>query len=680
MNRGNKSTFLSGDSKKVHFGRQLISFIIVFILISCGGKYPEGVRQAMKQMSKKNQRKFERVFEHYKSPKDSLKLKAACFLVKNLADFGFYEGGQIDKYNVLFDVLANKPPDYRENLPWYANEISYIFDSLQQVLGPMDPNTFHYKKDEDAFTAQGMISYIDQAFEAWNNPWSKNVSFKDFCEYVLPYRNFTEPLEDWRTMFLKKFAWICDSVTPDMSRMEVANMLNRNSELKYSRGFDRYVVSIAPSKILQAMYGNCADNSNYKAMIMRTFGIPASIDFFPQYGNDHNIHYWNAVMDRNGNFVSFEEALNDINAFVAYKYRIAKVFRRTFSKNPEVEKLIAETKGNLPPAFKNPRIYDVTSEYVAVTDVKLKLENVPENSKYVYLGIFNDAGWTLIDYARIKGNGKAEFKNLGRTIMYLPLCIYNNRLIPVSMPIKISEKGYIQYVEPEEQTETVTLTRKYHMHRRKINWLRCLVDGKFQGANRSDFSDAQTLGILKHTPGEHGDEIKTGSRKTFRYFRFVFSPDELKLTYDGDGASIAEIACYDASGNKITGQPIGSEGRKYNPYTPEFCFDGDPLTFFEDARYGQENKYVGLAFDRPVSIHKIKYLPRNDMNSIQPGDTYELYYWDNRQFVSLGKKTASDTLLVYSNVPKGAMLWLRDLSGGKEERIFTWENNQQQWW
>lgn len=652
----------------------------MLLIISCGGKYPEGTREAMKQMNKKNQHKFERVFEHYNSPKDSLKLKAAYFLIENMMDFGFYEGEQIDKYNVLFDILASKPADYRDNLPWYANEIGYIFDSLQQVYGPLDPNTFRYKKDEDAFTTRGMITYIDQTFESRDYPWNKDISFSDFCEYVLPYRNFTEPIEDWRAMFLKKFNWIFDSVAPGMSRLEVANLLNQNSELKYSRGFDRYIVSIAPGKILQAMYGNCADNSNYKAMIMRSFGIPASVDYLPQYGNDHNIHYWNAVMDRNGNFVSFEEALNDINAYVAYKYRISKVYRRSFSKNPEIVKLIEDTDGKLPPVFKNPRIIDVTSEYVAVTNVKINIDNVPINSIYAYLGVFNDAGWTIIDYARIKNNSVAEFTNLGRNVVYLPLFINSNRLVPAALPFKISKKGFIQYIEPKTQTETVTLTRKYHLHSRKVNWLKCLAGGRFQGANRSDFSDAQTLGIIGKTPGEHGEELRTGTGKTFRYFRFVFSPEELNLAYDGDGASIAEIECYDALGNKLSGQAIGSEGRKYNPYTPDFCFDGNSLTFFEDARYGQENKFVGLAFDRPVSIHEIRFLPRNDLNSIQSGDTYELLYWNNQQFLSLGKKTATDTVVVYDNVPKGALLWLRDLSGGREERIFTWEDNMQIWW
>jgi len=54
--------------------------------------------------------------------------------------------------------------------------------------------------------------------------------------------------------------------------------------------------------------------------------------------------------------------------------------------------------------------------------------------------------------------------------------------------------------------------------------------------------------------------------------------------------------------------------------------------------------------------------------------------WNNQTFVSLGQQTASDTLLVYKKCPKNAVFWLRNLSGGKEERVFTYENNRQIWW
>ena len=73
-------------------------------------------------------------------------------------------------------------------------------------------------------------------------------------------------------------------------------------------------------------------------------------------------------------------------------------------------------------------------------------------------------------------------------------------------------------------------------------------------------------------------------------------------------------------------------------------------------------------------------LARNDMNSIQPFNHYELFYWNNNSFISLEKKIASDTIIEFNNVPENSILWLRNLDEGKEERIFTRENEKQIWW
>jgi hypothetical protein len=632
-------------------------------------------------MKKENKEKFENVFSTFNQPKDSLKLKAAYFLIENMEGLGFYKGRQIDDYNTIFDILANKPSDYRENLPWYANELSFLFDSLRNIYGPMDYRNFYFVKDEDAISAEFLIDYINKAFMAWENPWSKKfVSFSDFCNYVLPYRNLNEPIEDWRSMFVEKYKWVYDSVKPGNDIIEVADMLNVGSELKYSNGFGNYIVSIPPSLLLEAMYADCSNTSNYKAMVLRAHGIPATIDYFPQYGSDHNAHYWNSVMDRNGNYVSYEEALHDITASVAYKYKISKVFRKTFSKNPALLKLIQDTKGDVPSTFLIPRFIDVTSSYVSVTDVKIKLDSVPENCKYVYAAVFNDASWTAIDFAPIENKQWATFKNLGRDVLYLPLYHVNGKQVPTSLPFKISNKGYIQYLEPKSKKTMVTLTRKYHFYKNKLNWLQCLKGGKFQGANRPDFSDATTLATIEQIPGEHYQELKSNSNGSFKYLRMMFSNKESEIVYDGDGASIAEIEFLTPDGKIVNGSPIGSPGRKYNPYIPKNCFDGDPITFFEDARPKEYCKFVGLIVNTPVKIGKIRFLARNDLNSIQKGNEYEIFFWDNKRFCSLGKKIASDTLITFDNVPENSVLWLRNLTAGKEERIFTWENGKQVWW
>ncbi|MFA9392945.1 MAG: hypothetical protein ACERKD_24270 [Prolixibacteraceae bacterium] len=654
---------------------------MILIITSACNKYPVEVTTALSQMSKENQIKFEKVFDHYNQPEDSLKLKAAYFLVENMQGKGYYKGKQLEDFNVLFDVLANKPADYRENLPWYADELNVLFDSIENIYGPLSYSNMYFIKDEDAFTTESFIRYIDEAFKSWGNPWSKQVvSFVDFLNYVLPYRNFSEPLEPWREMYTQKFNWIYDSVSPGEDIISMADRLNVGSELKFSNGFGRYIVSIAPSDLLKAMYGTCADNSNHKAMIMRSFGIPVAIDFLPLYGSDHNSHYWNAIKDQNGNFISFEEALHDINAFVAYKYKIGKVFRKSFSKNKALAELLENEKDNTPSVFTSCDFTDVTSEYVATSTVKLKLENIPNETNYVYAAVFNVQDWSLIDYAVVEKDGSATFKQMGRDVLYLPVYSIQGKLIPAALPFCITPKGYIKYVESNNGSETVVLNRKYHFHKRKSNWLNCLKGGVFEGSNDPDFQKVFTLAKVEEAPGEHLVELNNRVNKPFKYYRFKFSQDEESIVYDGDGASIAEIELITPEGKTLSGTPFGSPGKKYNPYIPEKCFDGNYLSFFEDSRTGNINKFVGLKLDKPQQVSKIRFIARNDMNSIQVGDLYELFYWDNQQFKSLGQKFATSQELTYKNVPKGALLWLRDLSEGKEERVFTFENGKQIWW
>ena len=61
-------------------------------------------------------------------------------------------------------------------------------------------------------------------------------------------------------------------------------------------------------------------------------------------------------------------------------------------------------------------------------------------------------------------------------------------------------------------------------------------------------------------------------------------------------------------------------------------------------------------------------------------DTYELFYWDNGSWNTAGIQVAAADLLTYTDIPNGTIYWLRNLSRGKEERIFTYENGKQVWW
>ena len=101
-------------------------------------------------------------------------------------------------------------------------------------------------------------------------------------------------------------------------------------------------------------------------------------------------------------------------------------------------------------------------------------------------------------------------------------------------------------------------------------------------------------------------------------------------------------------------------------------------TYF--GRITKGYSWAGLDLGTPKRITKIKYCPRSDTNFILVGDTYELCYWQSGEWVSMGEQIAKDQYIRYENAPSDALYILHNLTRGKEERIFTYENGKQIFW
>ena len=153
-----------------------------------------------------------------------------------------------------------------------------------------------------------------------------------------------------------------------------------------------------------------------------------------------------------------------------------------------------------------------------------------------------------------------------------------------------------------------------------------------------------------------------------RYFRYVSS--------DKGHVFLAEMRAYDTAGHELAGEIIGTEGSwDDNGFDKYKVFDGNYLTFFDAP--ATAGCWVGLAFDRKEQIGEIKYLPKNDDNNINEGEEYELFYY-GQDWISLGRRTGGGKQeLIYDNVPQNALLWLRNYTKGREERIFIYENGKQ---
>ena len=106
--------------------------------------------------------------------------------------------------------------------------------------------------------------------------------------------------------------------------------------------------------------------------------------------------------------------------------------------------------------------------------------------------------------------------------------------------------------------------------------------------------------------------------------------------------------------------------------------DGDVLTYYEAE--DTENIWYGWEYSQPINLSCIVFLPRNDDNFIREGETYELFYWSSKGWISLGKQKGNfESELVFSNAPLHALFWLHNHDKGTEERIFTYENERQIW-
>ncbi len=429
------------------------------------------------------------------------------------------------------------------------------------------------------------------------------------------------------------------------------------------------------TQLINMKQGACEDYVVLGTSVFRSLGIPSGIDFIPQWATRSKGHSWNAIYTGNGRFddYSFGDWMDSVGHHLkVHTEKTAKIFRKTYSIQRESLAVLSGRKEYLPPLFRDSCIKDVTDNYLDCIDIAVQLIEKPSKKrKYAYLSNFNNSDWIPVHWAEIK-KGKAVFTKMGKDIVYLPVYCQTTGIEPAASPFILTKEGEIKKLIPDlTQTQTLILTRKYKPGRVPEKGA-LLIGGRFQVANKEDFSDSLTVYVVRDTAEIRYNSVQVGVDKPYRYFRFVGAPN----TWGGE---ISEIEIYSTeSGKKLTGTVIGNKNTPFG-WEAENVFDGDPLTSYKCFWNGIG--WVGLDFGKPETIAGFRYLPRNDDNFIKEAEEYELFYWDNNQWNSLGTQTGtSKQYLEYTNAPNNALFWLRNLTKGREERIFTYENGKQIWW
>ena len=157
------------------------------------------------------------------------------------------------------------------------------------------------------------------------------------------------------------------------------------------------------------------------------------------------------------------------------------------------------------------------------------------------------------------------------------------------------------------------------------------------------------------------------------YMRLSFPEFMAGLYGNLPGAAFMSI-CLGALTGKIIGTPEHEKQNGDHDYTN--VFDGKTWTSFDYSK--PTGGWAGLDLGKEVKVDRIVYTPRNRDNYVRPGDVYELFYCE-RDWQSAGTIKATADSLVFRNIPENALLLLRNHTRGKDERIFVYENGEQQW-
>lgn len=657
---------------KNRFRLNLFRFVLLLsVCVSCSQEYDKALEDAL-NLAGENRPELEKVLRHYHG--DTLKLEAAKFLIRNMP--GHYSFADTMEVKPYYDEVDSVLTTMKGCNVWTIRDSLVKIDNKYADLSP------EWVEDIQIIKADFLIQNIDSAFVQWKKgAWARHLDFEQFCEYLLPYKaEELQPLDAWRT-YLREFhpdhldeLRYCDQLKN--SSLQSAITLNDNLWY-YMRPEITEASQVRPiyrlSTRLRMPFGICADFTNMAISVFRSQGIPVALDFTPQWAFRSLGHTWNVVLVNNGKNVPFSGATSNPGQPHKPDERMAKVFRITYAVNPDLKRL-SEIEAFVPRAFRYPFFKDVTEEYMDCEDVEIEVGDSLDG-RYAYLTVFDNTEWKPVDFALIKGS-KVVFRKGGMNSVYLPVCYEaGGQMKAIGHPfLHTYDKEVRPFIPDTSRRVTLKLLRKYPVLRHVQGVVMRLDSGEFHASNDARFREYEMLYRVTDCSVTGREVVLPDTLGAFRYWRY-YQPK------NGSYCNIADIRFYErATGKQCVGKIIGTDGCwEGNPgHTKDKAFDGDLLTFF-DAPVSSE-AWTGMDFGKPVDIGRFVFTGRGDGNSIDIGDWYELLYWKEGGWHSAGKRKAETVHLLYEDMPRGALYWLRDLSKGKEERIFSYEDGKQVWW
>lgn len=612
--------------------------------------------------------KYFTVLQHYtQRGGDSLKYKAALFLINNMEGHESPEGRQIEvfKYKTRDLYTHNGIRELNEAWNLSGKEGSTVMVPDSTVISP-----------------RILISNIDAAFASWESaPWKDEIDFSTFCNYILPYRCSNEHIGDnWRKAMKDMYSHIILGET-DMLKAFAKIKKAVYEDVVLSNAYCPYQMDVITT--LRIGKAECGQRAIVLADALRALGIPSAIDFTPVWADySSKSHGWVSVIDKNGvTYTVFEDdsiakSFNPIDASIFIpRYRVKeddhcpyvvkqtktpiKVYREEYSMtNPKAKDGIG--------FLSNRFIRDVSDKYALKSKVVLDVDDDKEVQLCSYV---SSRDWMPIASAK-SSDGKVIFEYVGKNSVCTACIDDNGKRTYISTPFYIGDNGIQRHFVPNlDECEEIRISRKYPLCQNIVDVWGYMRGGIFLASNDSNFVVTDTLAFIKTMP--YGvTRVKSLSNKQYRFLRY-------KAPYN-NRSSLSELQFFVKTSND-------SEIRLHGCYSAngidtlhiEYLYDDNTSTYCR----GQKTEYtitVDLGKDACSKVDYIQYAPSTDLNFIEKGHLYELYYFDT-SWNLIGRKIANEEWESFKNVPKGALLLLKDKTKGQEERIFEYIDGFQKW-
>lgn len=657
--------------------------IFVFLLSGCLGFFScsqslslSSLESALNQAGD-NRIELEKVLMRYQQDsKDSLKYKAACFLIENMPYYTYYEGELLDNYLTYYTALL-------ENRTTGVTP-ERIADSINAKYGPYVIEKLQLKRDILEIDSAYLCNNIDWAFKVWQEqPWGKNVSFVDFCEYVLPYRIEDEKLVFWRERMYEKYNPLLDSLRasvgldkedPIQAVYCLTKAISQEEDIRFTSKTPANLPHVGP-EVTELKAGSCRDFSDYVVYVCRALGIPVAIDFMPIRGNENVGHFWVSFFDKYGELYlqDFPQKVMMVRQDWMRHMPKVKVYRHTFSLNREMEQAMNELDSVVYPFFRKPHFIDVTFPYAWNYKAKLQIPQSAiyrgkPDSRIAYLCVSQRLNWTPVAWTAFD-HDNLVFTDIHKGAMMRVATLEDGKLVYWTDPFQIDEDNEIYFFSGTDNLQDVVLYAKFNLQEEKELQER-MIGGVFEGSNDADFALKDTLYIIEESPIRLNTAIAVQSKKRYRYIRYCGASDS--------HCNIAEAIFYNMNGKELKGEVMGTPGCYQGDNSHEYpnVFDGKTWTSYDYKE--PSGGWAGLDLVAPEQLSKIVYTPRNRDNYIRPGDQFELFYCQ-KIWKSLGRRTSQSDSLLYTGVPRDALLLLVNYSRGVQERIFTYEEGVQVW-